>query len=289
MSMQMFKWSLKYHRDKRKQQDVEDTDKTRVFLDVSIDGRDVGRIVIGLHHEEVPKTAENFRLLCTGEMGTSSRDVPLHYVGSTFHRVEKGFIIQGGDVVGSTGTAGECAIQFDPKGKASLGCFDDENFAMKHGAPGCVSMANRGPNTNNSQFFITLAPAPHLDGTNVCFGQVLKGMDIVRAIERLDVDDASGEHSRPQSVVRIERCGEVRWEDDSDDEQNAKSKLELQERRRAADAAEVKDAVSAVLRPAKKPRVSTGGSDDGDAPRAKTKKAKKAGKMMAALDSDDSD
>ena len=177
----MHKWSLKEQMEKKWRKEGPTHNKEKVFLDIAIDGREVGRVLILLALDVVPKTADNFRMLCTGELGRSARDVVLNYTGSAFHRIEKGFVVQGGDIVSGNGKSGECAARFDANGKAALGCFDDENFTLKHSVPGCVSMANRGPNTNNSQFFITLAPAPHLDGTNVCFGRVIKGMEVVHA------------------------------------------------------------------------------------------------------------
>ncbi|KAK9282173.1 hypothetical protein L1049_005085 [Liquidambar formosana] len=167
-----------------------------VFLDVSIDGDPVERIVIELFADVVPTTAENFRALCTGEKGVGiSTGKPLHFKGSIFHRVIKGFMAQGGDFSKGNGTGGESIYG---------GKFADENFKLVHDAPGILSMANGGPNTNGSQFFITFKRQPHLDGKHVVFGKVMQGMDIVKKIERLGTADG-----KPTGLVKIVDCGEV--------------------------------------------------------------------------------
>ncbi|PON54422.1 Cyclophilin-type peptidyl-prolyl cis-trans isomerase [Parasponia andersonii] len=167
-----------------------------VFLDVSIDGDPTERIVIELFADVVPKTAENFRALCTGEKGIGkSTDRPLHYKGSQFHRIIKGFMAQGGDFSKGNGTGGESIYG---------GKFADENFKLAHDGPGFLSMANSGPNTNGSQFFITFRRQPHLDGKHVVFGKVVKGMNVVERIER--VGSADG---RPCGPVKIVDCGET--------------------------------------------------------------------------------
>ncbi|CAD6197079.1 unnamed protein product [Caenorhabditis auriculariae] len=167
----------------------------RVFLDVAIDGVMAGRIVIELFDKLLPITCENFRQLCTGEAGV--RDgVRLHYKGSTFHRVVKGFMIQGGDVTVGNGTGGVSIY-----GKY----FADEGFFDSHSEPYLVSMANKGPNTNSSQFFITTASAKHCDNNNVLFGKVVKGFDALEKIERVSVN---ANHA-PRSDVQILNCGEL--------------------------------------------------------------------------------
>uniref|UniRef100_A0A3P8UZ68 Peptidyl-prolyl cis-trans isomerase D n=1 Tax=Cynoglossus semilaevis TaxID=244447 RepID=A0A3P8UZ68_CYNSE len=167
----------------------------RVFLDVDIGGEQAGRIVLELFADITPKTAENFRALCTGEKGTGkSTGKPLHFKGCPFHRIIKQFMIQGGDFSNQNGTGGE-SIYGDK--------FEDENFHYKHDKMGLLSMANAGPNTNGSQFFITTVPTPHLDGKHVVFGQVLKGMGLVKILEEIETKDDA-----PVKSCVIADCGE---------------------------------------------------------------------------------
>lgn len=167
-----------------------------VFFDVSIDGDPVERIAIELFADVVPKTAENFRALCTGEKGIGkTTGKPLHYKGSFFHRIMTGFMAQGGDFSKGNGTGGESIYG---------GKFADENFILKHDGPGFLSMANSGPNTNGSQFFITFKRQPHLDGKHVVFGKVIKGMDVVKKIEQVGTSDGKLIHT-----VKIVDCGET--------------------------------------------------------------------------------
>ncbi|HLL04428.1 MAG TPA: peptidylprolyl isomerase [Myxococcaceae bacterium] len=168
---------------------------TKVFFDMSIGSEPAGRIVMELFSDDVPKTAENFRALCTGEKGMGRSGKPLHYKGSSFHRVIPEFMCQGGDFTAGNGTGGESI--YGEK-------FADENFKHRHTGPGFLSMANAGPNTNGSQFFLTTVATPWLDGKHVVFGRVIEGMDVVKKIE--GVGSRSGS-TRQQ--VRIEDSGQL--------------------------------------------------------------------------------
>jgi peptidylprolyl isomerase len=138
----------------------------RVFLDLNIDGDPAGRLVIELFADSTPITAENFRALCTGEKGLGRKQMPLHYKGTTLHRVIPRSMFKGGDITKEDGLGGE-SIYGDT--------FADENFVNKHIGPGILSMANTGPGTNGSQFLICTAKTEWLDGKNVVFGQVRIG------------------------------------------------------------------------------------------------------------------
>jgi len=173
----------------------------RCWMDVTIGGSPRGRIVFEMFYDTTPKTCKNFMTLCEGTEKDKATGVQLAYKGSGFHRVIKKFMLQGGDFTKHDGTGG-ISIYGEK--------FEDENFEVKHTRPGLLSMANAGPGTNGSQFFITTVPTPHLDGKHVVFGQVLKGMDLVREIESLETNS-----DKPIKPCVIADCGTLKpGEDD---------------------------------------------------------------------------
>ena len=172
---------------------------SRVFFDIAIGGQKAGRIEMDLNYETHPKTAENFRQLCTGEAGTGKSGKALTYKGSHFHRVIAGFMAQGGDFTKGNGTGGESI--YGPN-------FDDENLKhanQKHDKRGILSMANAGPNTNGSQFFLCFVATPHLNGMHTVFGHVTGGMDVLDKIEGTPCDG----QDRPKAQITIADCGEL--------------------------------------------------------------------------------
>ncbi|KAI9784820.1 MAG: Peptidyl-prolyl cis-trans isomerase H [Geoglossum umbratile] len=166
-----------------------------VFFDITLGGEPLGRIKMELFADVTPKTAENFRQFCTGET-KNPQGRPQGYKGCKFHRVIKDFMVQGGDFLHGDGT-GSATIY----GTRS---FADENFMKKHDAPGLLSMANSGPNTNGCQFFITTVATPFLNNKHVVFGKVIDGMDVVRKIE-----NARTNREKPTQDIAISQCGEM--------------------------------------------------------------------------------
>ena len=167
----------------------------KVFFDISIGGAAAGKVTMELYKDTTPITAENFRALCTGEKGKGNSGKDLSFKGCKFHRVIKGFMAQGGDFTVGNGTGGESI--YGNK-------FNDENFNKKHTGRGVLSMANAGPNTNGSQFFLCFVATPHLDGKHTVFGQVVDGMDVLDKIE----NNPCGARDVPTKAVEITNCGE---------------------------------------------------------------------------------
>ncbi|KAJ3248427.1 cytochrome P450 monooxygenase 7 [Chytriomyces hyalinus] len=166
-----------------------------VFFDITIGGQPVGRIKMELFADIVPKTAENFRQLCTGEYKRNG--VPQGYKNCTFHRIIKDFMVQGGDFLKGDGTGSMCIYGGEN--------FADENFTLKHSSPGLLSMANSGPNTNGCQFFITCAKTDFLDNKHVVFGRLVDGLLTLRKIENVP----TGPNNKPKVPVIISECGEM--------------------------------------------------------------------------------
>ena len=154
-----------------------------VFLDIGINHKSIGKVIIKLYSKIVPKTCKNFRELCK-----------TYYSGSPFHRIIKDFMIQGGDYTNEDGTGGKSI--YGEK-------FEDENFVLKHDKPYLLSMANSGKNTNGSQFFITTSETSHLDGKHVVFGEIIKGFNIIDELNLVDIE----RNDRPIDDIRILKCG----------------------------------------------------------------------------------
>ncbi|KAF7312211.1 Peptidyl-prolyl cis-trans isomerase [Mycena indigotica] len=170
--------------------------RPRVFLDWNIQNEPLGRVIFELFNDEAPRTCENFRALCTGEKGLSSAGIPLYYKNCISHRIIRDFMIQAGDFTKRNGQGGE-SIYGAP--------FEDENLDRPVDSPFLLCMANKGPNTNGSQFFITLRECPHLNGKHTVFGRVVRGEDVVLKLGDVEVD----EKSRPLTTVSITNSGEL--------------------------------------------------------------------------------
>jgi cyclophilin family peptidyl-prolyl cis-trans isomerase len=160
---------------------------SKVFMDVRVDGFGTGRLVFELFDQDLPKTCENFKCLCSGEKGYG-------YDKSVFHRIIPGFMAQGGDFTNHNGTGGKSI--YGPR-------FDDEGFTHKHDARGLLSMANSGRNTNGSQFFVLFAPQPHLDEKHVVFGKLVE--DKERMLSKME--SVASHSGQPKRCVQIMNCG----------------------------------------------------------------------------------
>ena len=174
----------------KKMNTAAESGKKDCFFEVAIDGKSIGKIVMELYYDDVPKTAENFRALCTGEKGNGKSGKPLHFKGSGFHRVIPGFMAQGGDFTAGNGTGGESI--YGEK-------FPDENFKRKHEGRGILSMANAGPNTNGSQFFLCFKDTPWLDGHHVVFGKVKDGLPVLDQLEA--IGSQSGATAKKATII----------------------------------------------------------------------------------------
>ncbi|KAL6753327.1 cyclophilin-like domain-containing protein [Haematococcus lacustris] len=194
----------------------------RCFLELAVGEQVIGKVAVGLFGNVVPRTAANFKALCTGERGVGELGKPLHFKGSSFHRIIPGFMAQGGDITANNGTGGDSI--YGPK-------WEDENFKVKHDEAGLLAMANAGPGTNSSQFYVLFKPAPHLDGKHVVFGKVLGGMNLVRRLE--DLGSSSG---RPQQPVTITDCGLLESDKEVEQVIDANKLLQLEQAMRRNEA-----------------------------------------------------
>jgi len=179
----------------------------RCFLEISIGGKAIGKLVFKVYLDKCPLTSKNFYSLCTNDAGKLARNgKPLHYKQSTFHRIIRGFMVQGGDFTKGNGTGGE-SIYCNTQHGDMWGKFKDEEEGLKmsHCRRGLLSMANSGKNTNGSQFFITLGKCIHLDGKHVIFGEIVDGWELLDQIERVETDKT--DKPVPGSTVKIVNCG----------------------------------------------------------------------------------
>jgi len=206
--------------------------RSTCWMDLSVGGRPEGRVTFALYDGQAPRTCANFRALCAGDKGLGkTTKKPLTYKHSTFHRVIPGFMIQGGDFSMHNGTGGESIYG---------GKFADEAFHFKHTRAGLLSMANAGPDTNGSQFFVTCGPTPHLDGKHVVFGEVNSGMEVIRAVEKVDtyLKDAPAAAQK----VRIDGCGVREVGSDRDARDVSKAEARAAKKRKKQEKKERKSA-----------------------------------------------
>jgi cyclophilin family peptidyl-prolyl cis-trans isomerase len=176
------------------------------YLDFSVDGTNVGRVVVKLYLDRAPLASENFRCLCTGEKGMGRSMKPLCYAGHRVHRIVPGFVVQMGDFTRGDGRGGESIYPPNSEHGDPMGRFPDDRPFLQHARGGLLSMANSGRDTNGSQVFFTLRPTPHLDGKHVVFGEVVEGMDVLERIGKVPTD-----HKQfPLQPVVIEACGEIK-------------------------------------------------------------------------------
>ena len=167
----------------------------KVYMDITINEKAIGRLLFELRSDVTPKTAENFRKLCVGGNGKSSSGHEIWFKNSKFHRIIPGFMCQGGDFTKHNGTGGQSIYGAQ---------FNDENFKLKHTEPGVLSMANAGPHTNGSQFFVTCEATPWLDGKHVVFGSLVEGLDVLKLIEKEGTSSGT-----PRQKVVISDCGQI--------------------------------------------------------------------------------
>lgn len=239
-----------------------------VYFDISIGGNPAGRMVFRLYDGVVPRTAGNFKALCVGDRGIgATTGKKLSYENTIFHRVISGFMCQGGDFSRRDGTGGESIYG---------GKFADESFRVKHTKAGLLSMANAGPNTNGSQFFITFNSTPHLDGKHVVFGEVVEGMDVLRKIEKVDV----GDKDRPVfgQEVLISGCGAIGEKPAAAEGKSAKRSLEEYEANLSAESE----------KPAKKEKKSRKEKKSKKSKKKKSKSSKKSKKRKHSSSSSSS-
>ncbi|KAG1759326.1 cyclophilin-like domain-containing protein [Suillus occidentalis] len=199
--------------------------RPRVFFDFAIGTEPAGRVIFELYNDTAPKTVENFRALCTGEKGLSAvSERPLYYKNSIIHRSIRDFMIQGGDFTKRNGAGGESIY-----GSA----FPDEDLTRPLESEGLLCMANKGPNTNGSQFFVTLRDCPHLNGKHVVFGRVIRGYDeVVKKLAAVPVDDKD----RPQHPIVIVNCGELELKRKAETSQEIPSRTRHSSRSRSRSA-----------------------------------------------------